>query len=302
MATRFAVCCGNGEMCPHVGQRSKQHGLRWGACTHCEWERNEEATSKLLAASNAYVCLLCWLEARRVRSNADVCLCKGTSMMLARTRRQQLILAHRGGRAVPAGIPDGLRNMWNDTEALDNFPDVPPPGRGAAPLADVPPPPPDVPPPVVEAPARPVVDLMNFLEPVPFEPPAAQPPADLMNLINLQPLRASSRSTSSRSTSSQPPAADAARPAADAALPAEVTLDELGALRARCAELEARIPEQEALNIRCEYLEARVEALESDEPWQYLEHDFAERLQDIAERLRTLEWYGSSRPSWSSSD
>ena len=203
MATRFAVCCGNGERCPHVGQRSKQHGLRWGACTHCEWGSNEEATSKWLAASNAYVCLLCWLEARRVKSNADVCLCKGTSMMLARTRRQQLMLAHREGRAVPAGIPDGLRNMWNDTEALDNFPDVPPPGPGAAPLADVPPPPPDVPPHVVEAPARPVVDLMNFVEPVPFEPPAAQPPADLMNLINLQPLRASSRSTSSRSTSSR---------------------------------------------------------------------------------------------------
>ena len=180
MATRFAVCCGNGERCPHVGQRSKQHGLRWGACTRCEWESNEEATSKWLAASNAYVCLLCWLEARRVR---DVCLCRGTSMMLARTRRQQLMLAHREGRAVPAGIPDGLRNMWNDTEALDNFPDVPPPGPGAAPLADVPPPPPDVPPPVVEAPARPVVDLMNLLEPVPFEPPAAQPPADVLNLL-----------------------------------------------------------------------------------------------------------------------
>ena len=103
-------------------------------------------------------------------------------------------------------------------------------------------------------------DLLNLLQPVPDELPAA-------------------------------PAADAARPAADAALPAEVPLDELEALRAKCAELEARIPEQEALKRRCEDLEARVEALESDEPWQYLEHDFAERLQDIAERLRALEYW-----------
>ena len=173
--------------------------------------------------------------------------------MLARTRRQQLMLAHRQGRAVPAGIPDGLRNMWNDTDALDKFPDVPPPGPGAAPLADVPPPPPDVPP------ARPVVDLMLF------EPPAAQPPADaqpkpeapaphvpdLLNLFQLVPDELPAA-----------PAADAARPAADAALPAEVPLDELEALRARCAELEARIPEQEALKRRCEDLEARVEALQ----------------------------------------
>ena len=187
-------------------------------------------------------------------------------MMLARTRRQQLMLKHSEGRAVPAGIPDGLRNMWNDTEALDNFPDVPPPGPGAAPLADVPPPPPDVPP------ARPVVDLMSF------EPPAAQPPADVLNLLQPVPDELPAA-----------PAADAARPAADAALPAEVSLDELEALRAKCAELEARIPEQEALKRRCEDLEERVEALESDEPWQYLEHDFAERLQDIAERLRALE-------------
>jgi hypothetical protein len=44
---------------------------------------------------------------------------------------------------------------------------------------------------------------------------------------------------------------------------------------------------------RCEDLESRVEALESraeeDEPWQYCENDFVERLQDIAERLRALE-------------
>ena len=56
---------------------------------------------------------------------------------------------------------------------------------------------------------------MNLLEPVPDELPAA-------------------------------PAADAARPAADAALPAEVPLDELEALRARCAELEARIEQLES--------------------------------------------------------
>ena len=81
-----------------------------------------------------------------------------------------------------------------------------------------------------------------------------------------------------------------ARPAADAALPAEATLDELEALRARCADLEE---EKEVMRRRCEDLESRVEALESraeeDEPWQYFENDFAERLQDIAERLRALE-------------
>ena len=84
------------------------------------------------------------------------------------------------------------------------------------------------------------------------------------------------------------PAADAARPAADAALPAEVTLDELEALRARCADLEE---EKEVLRRRCADLETRVEALESEEPWQYLEHDNAERLQDIAEHLRALEYW-----------
>ena len=262
--------------------------------------------------------------------------------MLAHTRRQQLMAAHREDRAVPDGIPDGLRNMWSDTAALDNFLSPTPPGLGAAPLADVPPPPPDVPPPVVEAPARPVVDLMSF------EPPAAQPPADaqpkpeapaphvpdLLNLFQPEPADAPKRvsfaddveplqpepaapadvqpepydlgsefwrgwhaaaaadgplAPAPRDDAIALPAADAARPAADAARPAEVTLDELEALRARCAELEARIPEQEALKRRCEDLEARVEALESDDPWQYLEHDFAERLQDIAERLRALE-------------
>ena len=108
-------------------------------------------------------------------------------------------------------------------------------------------------------------DLLNLLEPVPDELPAA-------------------------------PAADAARPAADAALPTEVTPtwtrrgDELDALKARCADLEE---EKEVMRRRCEDLESRVEALESraeeDEPWQDLENDLAERLQDIAERLRALE-------------
>ena len=106
-------------------------------------------------------------------------------------------------------------------------------------------------------------DLLNLFQPVPDELPAA-------------------------------PAADAARPAADAALPTEVTPtwtrrgDELHALQARCADLEE---EKEVLRRRCADLETRVEALESDEPWQYLEHDFAERLQDIAERLRALEYW-----------
>ena len=113
-----------------------------------------------------------------------------------------------------------------------------------------------------------------------FEPPAAQPPADVLNLLQPVPDELPAA-----------PAADAARPAADAALPAEVPLDELEALRARCAELEARIPEQEALKRRCEELEVRVETLESDEPWQYMDHDLAERLQDIAGRLRALEYW-----------
>ena len=81
-----------------------------------------------------------------------------------------------------------------------------------------------------------------------------------------------------------------ALPAADAALPAEVALDELEALRARCADLEG---EKEVMRSRCEDLESGVEALESraeeDEPWQYFENDFADRLQDIAGRLRALE-------------
>ena len=206
--------------------------------------------------------------------------------MLARMRRQQLMAAHLvdgEDRAVPAGIPDGLRNMWNDTEALDNFLSPTPPGPGAAP-------PPNVRHPVGEAPARSVVDLLN---PSVDEPAAAPPPG-----LEVAPPRAHAQ------RQPEAPAPDArleqkrrrkqengvARPATDAALPAEVTLDELEALRARCADLEE---EKEVMRSRCQDLESRVEALESraeeDEPWQDLENDLAERLQDIAERLRALE-------------
>ena len=94
MATRFATCHGNGLSCPHVGQRSRNHGLRWGACSRCEWDSNEEPTNKWMASSRISVCLLCWLETKRV-SRGDVCLCKGTIMMLARMRLSQLCLGHR---------------------------------------------------------------------------------------------------------------------------------------------------------------------------------------------------------------
>ena len=152
--------------------------------------------------------------------------------MLARMRRQQLMAEHREDRAVPLGIPGALANMWNDTEALDNFLSPTPPGLGAAPRADVPHP-------VVEAPAQPVVDLLNLS----FDEPAAAPHPGLLDVApppaNAQP-------------QPEAPAPDArleqkrrrkqqngvARPATDAALPAEVTLDELEALRARCADLE----------------------------------------------------------------
>ena len=235
----------------------------------------------MLASSRTYVCLLCWFEASRVR---DVCLCRGTSKMLAHTRRQQLMAAHREDRAVPAGIPDGLRNMWNDTEALDNFLSPTPPGLGAAPRADVPHP-------VVEARAQLVDDFLNLS----FDEPAAAPPPGLLDVApppaNAQPqpeaLAPDARLEQKRRRKQQN---GVALPAADAALPAEVTLDELEALRARCADLEE---EKEVMRRRCEDLESRVEALESraeeDEPWQYFENDFAERLQDIAERLRALE-------------
>ena len=51
----------------------------------------------------------------------DVCLCKDTIMMLVRMRLSQLRLGHREDRAVPDGIPDGLRSMWSDTAALGEF-------------------------------------------------------------------------------------------------------------------------------------------------------------------------------------
>ena len=253
-----------------------------------------------MASSRISVCLLCWLETKRV-SRGDVCLCKGTIMMLARMRRQQLMAAHSvdgEDRAVPAGIPDGLRNMWNDTEALDNFLSPTPPGPGAAP-------PPNVRHPVGEAPARPVVDLLNLSvdEPAAAPPPGlevAPPPAhaqpqpeapapdarDLLNLFPADVQRWPLGAEFWRGWYAAETADGVARPAADAALPAEATLDELEALRARCADPEE---EKEVLRRRCADLETRVEVLESEEPWQYLEHDFAERLQDIAERLRALE-------------
>ena len=60
-------------------------------------------------------------------------------MMLARMRLSQLCLGHREDRAVPDGIPDGLRSMWSDTAALADFVD-----NGAlttvAPVADPRPP------------------------------------------------------------------------------------------------------------------------------------------------------------------
>ena len=47
-----------------------------------------------------------------------MCLCKDTIVMLARMRLSQLGLGHREDRAVPEGIPDGLRSMWSDRAAL----------------------------------------------------------------------------------------------------------------------------------------------------------------------------------------
>ena len=67
-----------------------------------------------------YICLLCWLETKRVRWG-DVCLCKDTIVMLARMGLSQLCLGHRVDRAVPLGIPDALQGMWSDTDALDDF-------------------------------------------------------------------------------------------------------------------------------------------------------------------------------------
>ena len=226
-------------------------------------------------------------------------------MMLARMRRQQLMAAHSvdgEDRAVPAGIPDGLRNMWNDTEALDNFLSPTPPGPGAAP-------PPNVRHPVGEAPAQPVVDLLNLsvddaaaapppgLEVAPprahAQPQPEAPAPDARDLLNLFPADVQRWPLGAefwRGWYAAKTADGVARPAADAALPAEATLDELEALRARCADLEE---EKEVMRRRCEDLESRVEALESrveeDEPWQYFENDFADRLQDIAGRLRALE-------------
>ena len=254
-----------------------------------------------MASSRISVCLLCWLETKRV-SRGDVCLCKGTIMMLASMRRQQLMAEHREDRAVPLGIPGALANMWNDTEALDNFLSPTPPGLGAAPRADVP----HL---VVEARARLVDDFLNlsFDEPAAAPPPGlevAPPPAnaqpqpeapapdarDLLNLFPADVQRWPLGAEFWRGWYAAETADGVARPAADAALPAEATLDELEALRARCADLEE---EKEVMRRRCEDLESRVEALESraeeDEPWQYFENDFAERLQDIAERLRALE-------------
>ena len=207
---------------------------------------------------------------------------------------------HREDRAVPLGIPGALANMWNDTEALDNFLSPTPPGPGAAP-------PPDVPHLVVEAPAQPVVDLLNlsFDEPAAAPPPGlevAPPPAnaqpqpeapapdarDLLNLFPADVQRWPLGAEFWRGWYAAETADGVARPAADAALP--VTLDELEALRARCADLEG---EKEVMRSRCEELESRVEALESraeeDEPWQDLDNDLEERLQDFAYRLRALE-------------
>jgi len=134
-----------------------------------------------------------------------------------------------------------------------------------------------------------VRDLLNLFQPVPDELPAALPPAD----VQPEPAAPAADYEALRYLCALP-AADAARPAADAALPTEVTPtwtrrgDELDALKARCADLEE---EKEVLRRRCADLETRVEALESEEPWQYFDHDFAERLKDIAERLRALEWW-----------
>ena len=52
-----------------------------------------------------------------------MCLCKDSIIMLARMRLSQLRLGHSVDRAVPDGIPDGLRSMWSDTAALEEFVD-----------------------------------------------------------------------------------------------------------------------------------------------------------------------------------
>ena len=163
--------------------------------------------------------------------------------MLARMRLSQLCLGHREDRAVPDGIPDGLRSMWSDTAALADFVDNDP-RPPVAPVAVVPAPglPPAFPPPDLlsldlQPPVAPAADAQPpAARAADAQPPAAQPPA----------------APALPGPDAQPPAAQPpAAPAADAALPAARVADavlvaELEALRARCAELEARIEQLES--------------------------------------------------------
>ena len=71
-------------------------GFRYGSCT------------------NKNRCAICMFE----EQGPDACLCERNIALVREARVQQLLSRHWQDRPAPARLPDDLREIWNDKEAL----------------------------------------------------------------------------------------------------------------------------------------------------------------------------------------